>query len=761
MRLRTLLLLLPALAAAGCAHHVPPGTAVAPPDVLPLHTVIWSEADYTAIASRVEIRRTAYGVPHILAEGLESLGFGIAWCQAEDYGPEAAEDLVEARGRSACVFADSSRTGSDAFARLRWDRAVATYHLLPSDVRALMEGFAAGMNHYMDRHPGEFGDWLSVRFTGHDVSALTVGTWSLSSARRFARSMQPDRGSEGGAHDADSRDQGAFPHAEDGSNVWALDGSRTASGRPILLRNPHLSWSSGYYEAHLTIPGVVDFYGDIRIGGAFGIIGGFNRRLGWSTTNNYPDLDIVYALSRDPRRPDRILFDGASLPVIEQEIHVPWRTEEGKEGWTTVRYRRTPVGPVIHEDSDRFYILRDAADGQFRRGEQYLRMMQASDIEEWMAAMRLRAIQSSNYTYADADGNIAYIWNARLPSLPHPVPGSDYEPVAAERSDDIWTRVEPLDRLPILVNPPGGYLQNANDPPDFTNLNVELHREEMPPNLPEPRLRLRSQHSLMLVHADPGDSTRWSLEEVVERKHSMRVLLAGRVKGQLVRIARQKDLDGEAAVLEAWDDRVDAGSRGAVLFERWWDHYTDRVRALRRSLPSKTSETLDPDGFALPWDPEEPLHTPRGIAHDELAAEALREASDEVIRRWGTLDVAWGEVHRVRHGKVDLPVGGGSGEMGCFRVLSYRTEPDGLRAADRGDGWVLAVEFTDPPRARSILAYGQSRRPDSPHLDDQAALFARGRMKPVLFEEHAVREGTRRRYHPGGPDLGPPEPDRP
>ena len=56
------------------------------------------------------------------------------------------------------------------------------------------------------------------------------------------------------------------------------------------MRNPHLSFTSGYYEAHLTVPDVLNFYGDFRLGGPFTIIGGFSDRLGWSTTNNNPSV---------------------------------------------------------------------------------------------------------------------------------------------------------------------------------------------------------------------------------------------------------------------------------------------------------------------------------------------------------------------------------------------------------------------------------------------------------------------------------------
>ena len=60
------------------------------------------------------------------------------------------------------------------------------------------------------------------------------------------------------------------------------------------MRNPHLVWTSGYYEAHMTVPGVVDFYGDFRIGGPFAVVSGFNRDLGWATTNNAQDIYEIY-----------------------------------------------------------------------------------------------------------------------------------------------------------------------------------------------------------------------------------------------------------------------------------------------------------------------------------------------------------------------------------------------------------------------------------------------------------------------------------
>ena len=152
--------------------------------------------------------------------------------------------------------------------------------------------------------------------------------------------------------------------------------------------------------------------------------------------------------------------------------------------------------------------------------------------------------------------------------------------------------------------------------------------------------------------------------------------------------------------------------------------------------------------FAQPWSAATPMSTPRGIKSPERAVAAFGWAVEEAKRRYGAFDVAWGDVHRVRIGAVDVPVGGCPGWMGCFRVLQYRTDPEGKRSVTGGDGWILAVEFGDVPRAYSVLGYGQSARKESPFYGDQAAMFAKGEMKRVLFSEAEIEAQTVRRYSP-------------
>jgi acyl-homoserine-lactone acylase len=217
------------------------------------------------------------------------------------------------------------------------------------------------------------------------------------------------------------------------------------------------------------------------------------------------------------------------------------------------------------------------------------------------------------------------------------------------------------------------------------------------------------------------------------------MLLADRVKPDLIAAVKATNPTGDVAaalaLLEKWNNTAAPESQGAMLFEIWWQRY-----AFQRP---------DSANFARVWSKRDPRSTPRGLADRTRAAEAFAWAVEETARRHGRWDVPWGEVHRVRRGSVDVPVGGCSGALGCFRVLNFSREPDGKLAASGGDGWVLAVEFTDVPRAYSVLAYGESTRPDSPWHAAQAEMFAKGQMKKVAFTTADVDSQAVARYRPG------------
>jgi acyl-homoserine-lactone acylase len=683
-----------------------------------------ARAQVAPLSAQVEIRRTHYGVPHILADNLRAFGYGMGWVQLEDYAHTVTHMLLRNRGQLGLTFGADS-IDSDFTNRRLWLRAVEVYPLLSPDARAVYEGFAAALNDYVRTHPGEFPDWVRPDFSGPDVLTSDMEWPNPAFLRRTLQRL------------------GVPPSNFDvGSNAWALAPSRTKSGKAILLRNPHLDWDAGYYEAHVTVPGVLNFYGDYRIGGPFQTIGGFNERLGWSTTNNAPDPDEIYVLAEDPAQPDHYRFDGASIPLRRVAATIPYRSGDSiayatRESW------ETHLGRVIHRADGKIYVWKVAGFEQFRLAEQWLAMMKARNLEQWQEAMRMLEKPSSNFTYADADGHIFYAWFGHQPRLPH-ASGGDTAAVPAATSDDVWTHLFPFDSLPRLLDPKGGYIHQENDSFHYTNLNEVIPRERFPDNFPAPSLGLRSQHGLALI----GGREKFSLEDVVRLKHSYRALAADRTKAELIAAARptaSPAMDSVLDLLSRWDNTVAPESRGSVVFEAFWARYLQTAQA----PPGVDRNALI---WREPWSPAEPTATPRGLADPARAVAALEWAVADVVRRFGRWDVAFGEVHRVRLGAVDEPVGGCGGNMGCFRVLAYSEDPDGKLRATSGDGWVLAVEFGAVPRAYSVLAYGNSNRADSPHHSDQAAMFARGQLKPVAFTEADIARATIRRYRPGPGD---------
>lgn len=682
---------------------------------------LFSQAPNAGLAQSVSLRRTAYGVPHIHAPTLKGAAFGLAYCELEDYGAQVLRPLIAARGELALVDGWEA-VEQDLARKLSHQRAVATYAQLDADTRAMYDGFAAGVNFYLDTHPDSLGTYQAWRFAGFDIAAVHVEVAVPTRGAGFIEAWKRRQA---------LRDSLAMTGA--GSNAWALAPSRTREGHAFLLRNPHLSWSAGYYEAHLTVPGKLNFYGDFRIGGLFAIIGGFSDRLGFATTNNYPDLEEVYALKADTLRADHVILDGVSIPLERKRVEAAFR--HGKAtGYESREWLFSPFGPVIHREGGQVFVLRRSGDGEYRRGQQFLRMMRAANLEGWKAAMRMQAITASNYTYADADGHIFYVWNAATPDFPHPS-GGDTAAVEVSRSDQVWSAYIPFDSLPQLQDPPGGYLHNENDPFHFANLQQVLAAENYPPHFPQPRLGARSQHSLELI----ANERVFSLEDLVVAKHSLRMRVADQMKEDLLKIlsASRPDREMRRAIrhLQTWDNRVAADSRGGVLFAEWFTLYTERLG--------------EKEGYRIPWDPARPMTTPEGIAQPDSALRAMERAMDRLEEQFGTWDLAWGEVHRIRHGRYDLPASGGPGGLGCFRVLWYRDGKDGKREVRGGDGWQLAVSFSEPPRAYSILAYGQSPRPGTAHHDDQVEMFARQEMKPVAFTEAEIARQLIRAYHPG------------
>ena len=721
------------------------------------------------LADRVVIRRDTFGVPHIVAETEAAAGFGFGYAQAEDHAAEMARRFLAARGEAArhlgpaVLDADFAARRMDNIGEAR--RAMGT---LDRTFREALEGFAEGYNLYVRQHRDALPPWV-IEITGADALAYTRASAATAAASAaIVRALQqkyPDGAppppvprvaldeldTESAGRRVESAGSRAFGPGEetalsdsDGSNAIALSGRKTTSGAAMLLGNPHLRWQQLYWEAHVKVPGRLDFYGSTLVGYPW-LRAGFNDRLGYVQTNNDPDNEDIYAFPLDAARPDHYLFEGKSRPLTRVDVAADVKRDDGSITTERRIYWRSHLGPIVHRNATTAFAYRSTALDAWRFFESFWRLSHARSLRDYLKTMSMRLSPTSNYTYADADGNILYLWNARIPKRVQD--GTSYElDVPGATSRYVWKNLHAARDLPQLLNPPGGYIQNANNAPWYVSLRQPIDPARYPAYFERGELALRPQLALDMLEA----REKFSVDDLTRLKYDTRLLLAERVKPALLaaiaaRPAPAEELVQARSVLEAWDGRASARSRGAVLFQRFWETYRAGVR----------------QPFAEPWDAARPSQTPRGIANPEAALEHLVEAVKWTRAAYGSADVAWGDANRYRFGDLDLPGEGATGQLGAFRVQQYdaperkdsAVRVAGWAEADRqlagfGDAWVLLVHFTRPLQAFSVLAYGQTADRSSPHSRDQIRIFAGRELRPAWFTEAEVVAHTEREYRP-------------
>ena len=272
---------------------------------LPVHSAVPSKGS--------EILWDKYGVPHVYAKNVEDLFYGYGWAQAHSHGNLLLRLYGESRGRGAEYF------GREALALDRWlavnaapETAERWYQQQTPQFRRYLDAFAKGINDYAAKHP----DALSAEVkavlpvTGKDPlqHALRLFQYSyVASAARVTSALRPVR-----------------PGVEDGgSNAWAIAPSRTASGKAMLLGNPHLPWQGWYtyYEAHLTAPGI-NLYGATQVGlPVLRFV--FSDYLGFNQTVNGIDGMDLYELTEKENSYEQTARNFAEYRKAVSRLQVP------------------------------------------------------------------------------------------------------------------------------------------------------------------------------------------------------------------------------------------------------------------------------------------------------------------------------------------------------------------------------------------------------------------------------------------------------
>lgn len=692
-----------------------------------------SRAGWKGPSETVELLRDVYGVPHIYADSIAGAVYGHGWAQAEDHLETMLLDYLAADGRLSEAFSDGdARTAvagfpdpveSDHLAELFRFRSAVDDHWAEIDAlddpawgvstSEVLEAFAAGIRDYMAAHPGKVPAWWAG-----DVSPRQIVAWTrlvlLSYQIEEAMGNLP-----GGGSDA--------PDESGGSNAWVLGPSKTTDESVLVQADPHRPWSgpATWYEAHL-VGGEMESAG----GGFYGmpiLSMAFNRDLAISLTSNGVDNADAFRLTVDPDDPTRYLHGSTSRPfTFEQRV---LQRPDGSA--VTLDLAWSHHGPVIlpldttdFSGETHVYAAGATMLEQIGPVTQLLGMALARTLEEWKAAASLLQIQRWNMLVGTADGQVYYLHNSRHPdrvdglNYKHPIDGSD---PAVD-----WTERAPWDfsQLASVLDPATGYVQNCNNSPGWTtSVYGELIDELAWPRhyMNVDKHTMRERLATQEIEALP----RFSVEDSRDLSLSNYLLMA---QWWVTLVFQLDALHGDdpgitdpaalAAALEefaGWDGCATTDSTATLLFQT----FIRKVNA----IPGVDVTEPPPWGGGIP------------VALAVYGLNLLADSWREIEAEHGTGGVAWGTVHRIRRGAVDLPIGGAGYPMAPLRITKAVEFEGSTGYVGQGSSYLRLVRLKqgESPQAISIKPWGNSDDPTSSHYSDLTELYAADTYKPLYF----------------------------
>ncbi len=547
-----------------------------------------------------------------------------------------------------------------------------------------------------------------------------------------------------------------------GSNNWAVGPSRSASGKAMLVNDPHLDnriLPGTWHPVGLFAPGIQAV--GAALPGMPGILVGRTQHVAFGVTNAYGDVQDLYIESIDPGDADRYLDGGRSVPfeVRSETLRIKDKTAEGGFREQVLKVRHTKRGPVISDHpglgpkGDKLLVLRSTDAEVLAPVIGIEGLLTAPDAAAFDRELQKIDLLMFNFVFADDRGSIAHRATGAVPIRS----GADGSVPRVPRKDgkDDWTGFIPKDRMPGMLNPPRAWVGTANH---------DTRGPAFPwyyTNYVAPNYRYTRMGQVLDAGQKMSVDDHWKL--MLDDRNLQSDVLRGPIVEALKNDAAQTDL---AALLEKWDG-VDRATEAAPLI--YQALYRETARG---TFGDELGEdvTLDFLGTWYFWQQrfDALVATPDSPWFDDIRTPDRRETLADVIRAAAArartqLEAAqgkdpaawrWGKAHSLRFvsplrrsGVGQELVGGftleraGSGETLNRGVYDFNKPYDVNFFASMQ----VVVDFADTEKIEAILAGGVSERHLQPHQNDQAKIWAEGKRRAWWFDPAKVEANARSR----------------
>lgn len=687
------------------------------------------------ISQRATVARDSLGVPHLSAGTIEDALFLQGYVTAQDRLWQMDTLRRLAAGRLAEVFGAAALESDREARRLRMEHlAEDRLQALAASDRATLAAYARGVNFFLETHRHN----LPLEFTllGYDprpwrvVDSILV---YLQIYRTLTESwrieLQKKTLLEGGEPGKVAL---LFPvrtgfESGPGSNAWALAGSRTASGRPLLSNDPHLEYSipSIWYMVQLQTPGL-NVIG-VSFPGLPGVILGHNDRIAWGATNVQFDVQDLYIEKLDGQS-GRYWFRGQLEQARLEHETIPVR------GGSPVTFAQwvTRHGPVIAVEGNQYLALRWVAAEQFGLAAPLLDLDRARNWQEFRAALARHPGPMQSFMYADVDGNIGYQVAGRAPIR------KTYDgdlPVDGSSGAFEWEGFIPFEQLPQAYNPASGVIVAANQNP-------------FPPNYPyrvngvfDPTYRFRQIHALLSAH------NRWRPDEMLAVQKDVYSAFSHYLARQVVAACDRRGVTNPGlrdgiALLRAFNGQMEQDQAAPFIVALTYQH-------LRKAFAERASpgQGAGYDYLMAPAALEKLLRTQPAdwfTDYDQLLLRTFVDAIEEGRRIQGRDVRKWSYgrynqlliTHPVGHhlplvsGYFDIGPLPESGSSTTVRQITRKLAPS-MR---------MTVDLSDWDRSYQNIVTGQSGQILSPYYKDQWEAYYEGRSFPMQFQKVEAKQ---------------------
>ena len=637
-------------------------------------------------AEKVEILRDEFGVPHVFAATPAGAAFGAGYAQAEDRLGEIFRNWRKAAGTMSEAFGESWLR-HDYRQRMWRHREVSeqNYAKLPAHIRAIVEGFLAGIDRYMKDHPDQTPAWA---FHPEPWNVIALGRYIIwgwpegeAGGDLLRGGIQPD------------------PMVYRGSNQMLIAPSRTAMKAPIAVIDPHLSWYEEFrfYEVRM-------YAKDFALSGA-SIVGlpfpslGHSRYASIAMTTGGPDTSDIFA---EEVKDGKYRFKGEWRPVAIRKEKIGVKTGDRVEQ-REMTIESTHHGPVVAHKDGKLYTAAIPYAEEYRLTEQSWGMVNARNLAEMKKALSMLQLMAQNIMVGTVDGDIYYVRNGRVPVRAKGCDSSKPMPGTGECE---WQGLHPFEDLVQIQNPPQGYMENNNISPQWMMKDSPLQPQKWsdrfylynaPPGPPHQRAAMTVEQLAAAKNV--------TIEQAIGIAVSPEVY---RAETWQERIRKAAPDDQFAKLLAGWNRLSEAGSRAALAFYLF-----------KTSLPEPRA-----------------IEPPESLTDEQVRA-ALQKGAERLKNEFAA-DATYGTLFRVgrRGGDRTWPVSGGSliqAGMATPRAIGFAQNGKEM-VGQSGQTSTQIVILTKPPQSFMVLPLGNSDHKESGHFDDQAEkLFSQSKAKPTYF----------------------------